>query len=91
MDDNLTFNGQDFWYSIKTYHSYSGTFEVNDDKIITVKVSNCYKGKEVKSMEFSSKMLQPMTMEQKMEYILDCLYVFDKRIDEYNKGNIELG
>lgn len=90
MDDNLTFNGEDFWYSIKTYHRYSGTFKVDDDKKITVKVLNFYKDTEVKSMNFSSKMLNPMTREQKMEYILDCLYVFDKRIDEFNKGNIKL-
>ncbi len=90
MDENLTFNGEDFWYNIKTYHTYSGTFKVDDDNVIKVRIGNYYKGVEVKSMEFSSKMLQPMSEDQKKEYILDCLYVFDKRIDEFNKGNIEL-
>lgn len=89
MDENLIFNGKNFWYSIKTYHNYSGTFIV-DKKVITVQIQNHYRGELVKEMVFSSKMLSPMTTDQKQEYILDCLYIFDKRIDEFNKGNIQL-
>ncbi len=91
MDENLDFNGEDFWYYIKTYHFYHGTFTVSEDNIITVEVTNTYKRKVVKKDTFSSKMLSPMSDDQKREYILDCLYIFDKRIDEYNKGNKQLG
>lgn len=90
MDENLEFYGKGFKYFIKTYHCYNGEFEV-EKNVITVTIWNVYKGKVIKEEKFTSKMLKPMTNDQKREYILDCLYIFDKRIREFNEGKKLLG
>ena len=86
MDENLIIVDNDFWYSIKTYRNYSGEYEFDKEGNIVVKIYNILKGKVVKEQTFKSKTLGWMQSDQIREYILDCLCIFDKRIDNHNLG-----
>lgn len=90
MDENLEVTGDDsFVYHIKTNHTYGAKVKVKDN-VIKVSIFNFYKDREVKTMKFESKMLGKMSSEQVTEYVLDCFCLFDRRIEEFNQGNIKL-